>query len=389
MANTKPHHVFLCHASEDKPIVRELYNRLSKDGINIWLDEEKLLPGQDWQLEISKAVKNSEAIIVCLSSRSVNKAGFVQKEIKLALDVAKEKPEGTIYFIPVRLDECPVPDTLKIYHWVNLFEDRGYEKIKQALQTRIEFVESEYITEKNVDFYPDLAQITIIIEKNLLQFTEKEKDGFIYAISKLTGVSSNQIRILRVAEGSVIVTLEMPKAGAQRLIELYYENDIEIKKLRISKVTLKLDNKVENGKSQKSESKNYNVFISRSTLVKDIMTPVSSQVIISPSDTVEHARQVMKARRTHSVLIPPPSGGKMWRIFTETDFLMAIASGDDPSTILVESYASVTTQIAAPEWTIEKALEKMINSGVKHLPVMDKTGNVVGLISSTDIANYL
>ena len=34
----------LCHASQDKPIVRELYQRLNAEGwIAPWLDEEKLL----------------------------------------------------------------------------------------------------------------------------------------------------------------------------------------------------------------------------------------------------------------------------------------------------------------------------------------------------------
>ena len=49
--------VFLCHASSDKPAVRELYQRLRTDGIDAWLDEEDLLPGQDWQYEIPKAVR--------------------------------------------------------------------------------------------------------------------------------------------------------------------------------------------------------------------------------------------------------------------------------------------------------------------------------------------
>ncbi len=34
--------VFLCHASADEPAVRELYQRLSTDGIDAWLDEENL-----------------------------------------------------------------------------------------------------------------------------------------------------------------------------------------------------------------------------------------------------------------------------------------------------------------------------------------------------------
>ncbi|MCP4658931.1 MAG: TIR domain-containing protein, partial [bacterium] len=44
--------VFLCHATEDKPAVRALYQRLKNAGVSAWLDEEDLLPGQDWRLEI-------------------------------------------------------------------------------------------------------------------------------------------------------------------------------------------------------------------------------------------------------------------------------------------------------------------------------------------------
>jgi hypothetical protein len=51
--------VFLCHASQDKPVVRELYQRLLAEGwIDPWLDEEKLLPSRiDWNIEIEKAVQ--------------------------------------------------------------------------------------------------------------------------------------------------------------------------------------------------------------------------------------------------------------------------------------------------------------------------------------------
>lgn len=45
MTETRKLRVFLCHASQDKPIVRELYQRLLAEGwIDPWLDEEKLLP---------------------------------------------------------------------------------------------------------------------------------------------------------------------------------------------------------------------------------------------------------------------------------------------------------------------------------------------------------
>ena len=62
--------VFLCHANEDKPAVRELYQRLCVDEFKPWLDEEDLLPGQKWPQEIPKAVKAAHIVVVCLSAQS-------------------------------------------------------------------------------------------------------------------------------------------------------------------------------------------------------------------------------------------------------------------------------------------------------------------------------
>ena len=132
----RPLRVFLCHASTDKPVIHHLYQRLVADRIDVWLDESKLLPGQDWRLEIPKAVRSSDVVIVCLSRNSINKEGYVQKEIRLALDAADEKPDGTIFLIPARLENCAVPDRLSRYQWVDLFVANGYEKLLRSLQTR-------------------------------------------------------------------------------------------------------------------------------------------------------------------------------------------------------------------------------------------------------------
>ena len=135
-APSRPLRVFLCHSSNDKPAVRDLYSKLRSDQIDPWLDEQKLLPGQDWNLEITKAVHTSDVVLVCLSRGSVNKAGYIQKEIKYALDVADEQPEGTIFLIPLKLEECEIPDRLRRWQWVNLLEESGYERLMRSLQHR-------------------------------------------------------------------------------------------------------------------------------------------------------------------------------------------------------------------------------------------------------------
>ena len=140
--------VFLCHDSADKPWIRELRSRLEDRGFATWLDEEELLAGQDWQLEIARAVRAVDVVIVFLSRSSVGKAGFVQREIKHALDVADEQPEGTIFLIPAKLEECETPGRLRRWHWVNLFEEGGYERLVAALEHRAASLGLSFATQR-------------------------------------------------------------------------------------------------------------------------------------------------------------------------------------------------------------------------------------------------
>lgn len=140
MSESRKLRVFLCHASQDKPVVRELYQRLLAEGwIDPWLDQEKLLPGQDWDLEIEKAVESADAVMVCLSSRSVSKEGYIQKELRFVLDIALEKPEDTIFVIPLRLDECEVPRRLRSWQYADYFpeiRDSAYGRLIASLKER-------------------------------------------------------------------------------------------------------------------------------------------------------------------------------------------------------------------------------------------------------------
>ena len=143
MTETRKLRVFLCHSSQDKPIVRELYQRLNaapqggdKGWIEPWLDKEKLLPGQEWELEIEKSVEISDAVVVCLSKSSVGKEGYFQKEIKKVLDLSDQKPEGTIFIIPLRLDDCKPPRRLAKWQYVDYFpEENKNQAFAQLLQS--------------------------------------------------------------------------------------------------------------------------------------------------------------------------------------------------------------------------------------------------------------
>lgn len=201
--NQRPLRVFLCHSKDDKIEIRNLYQQLYSNGIEPWLDEEDLLPGQDWEREIRKAVRTLDTVIVCLSRKAINKRGFIQKEIKYALDVADEQPEDTIFIIPLKLEECEVPDRLRRWQWVNLFEEHGYERLIRALQKRhrdVKVREDSEIREKDET-----------IKKNLELKNEKskydEKQNFIELVATLNDGISNK-RILKDIDLSYFVDFD-------------------------------------------------------------------------------------------------------------------------------------------------------------------------------------
>lgn len=127
--------VFLCYSNTDKAKVSKLYKKLRSEEINVWYDEESLIPGQNWKYAIEKAIRLSQMVIICLSKGSINKKGFVQKEIKIALDIADEQPEGTIYLIPLKLEECQLPSRLSHLQCVDLYDGNGWDKLISVLRS--------------------------------------------------------------------------------------------------------------------------------------------------------------------------------------------------------------------------------------------------------------
>ncbi len=126
--------IFLCHAKEDSNAVRNLYSRLKKAGFNPWMDEADILPGQNWDYEIRKAIKRTDFVLVCLSNISIRKRGYLNKEIKWALERQDEMLLGDIFMIPVKLEKCELPDRLSEYQSVDLSDFDGFEKLFQALR---------------------------------------------------------------------------------------------------------------------------------------------------------------------------------------------------------------------------------------------------------------
>jgi SIR2-like domain/TIR domain len=127
--------VFISYAREDSADAEKLYKDLKNRGAKPWIDKEEILAGESWKLAISKAIKTNRFFIPLFSSRSVSKVGYVNREIKYALEIFGYYPEKAIYMIPVRIDNCEIPfERLEDIHYADLFPDWD-SGVKQILRS--------------------------------------------------------------------------------------------------------------------------------------------------------------------------------------------------------------------------------------------------------------
>jgi len=132
--------VFLAYVQEDAREVEQLCDGLEQRGFDPWMDRRKLLPGQNWPRSIEDALEATDFVVACFSRHSVSKKGGFQAEIRYALDCARRMPLDDVYFIPVRLDPCAVPATIRReIQYIDLFPDweRGFRRIVTTLQRQL------------------------------------------------------------------------------------------------------------------------------------------------------------------------------------------------------------------------------------------------------------
>jgi len=125
--------VFLSYSWGDKERVMQLHDKLEAAGVEPWIDREELRGGADWELSIKRQMRESQQVIVFLSKSSVEKAGYAWAEIRMAVRIAEEQPEGKSYVIPVKLDDCILPDILSRWNCIELFQAEGERRLLMAL----------------------------------------------------------------------------------------------------------------------------------------------------------------------------------------------------------------------------------------------------------------
>lgn len=129
--------IFLSYAKENRDGVLEVYSKLKGRGYNPWIDVKDILPGEKWEVAIKNASKAATTVLLFLSKTSVEKRGYIQKEVKNFLSQAEEFLDEDIYLIPVKLEQCDPPDTLEAYQSIELFSPDAWPRLERAIQESV------------------------------------------------------------------------------------------------------------------------------------------------------------------------------------------------------------------------------------------------------------
>ncbi len=154
--------IFISYAKEDQNIVDQLFEHLKKANFDPWLDSVKLSVGENWELQIEKAISESDFVVICLSKNSILKFGQVQAEWKLALEINKKCPEYGIFLIPLRFDNYPYPESFKKIQYIDYFHEDGIKKLINKINEEMKRrMKTSNITDSNKNTKNNISNFKI------------------------------------------------------------------------------------------------------------------------------------------------------------------------------------------------------------------------------------
>jgi TIR domain len=134
---------FISYVREDSRRVDRLEKFLKANGVPVWRDIHDLWPGEDWHAKIREAIAaDSLAFVSCFSKNSEERQRSYQRdELLLAIEQFRLRPPERPYILPIRFDDCPIPDldigagrTLNSLHHVDLFGRQWQASAERLLE---------------------------------------------------------------------------------------------------------------------------------------------------------------------------------------------------------------------------------------------------------------
>jgi CBS domain-containing protein len=105
-----------------------------------------------------------------------------------------------------------------------------------------------------------------------------------------------------------------------------------------------------------------------------------------PDDQLVNAARTMLERKIGCVVVV--EGEKVVGIVTESDLIRCAASGFDPNQKLVRDVMNSPPVTCTPEAPVEEAYAHMRKNNIRHLPIVDEDGGLVGIVTMKDLISF-
>jgi len=133
LPNGRAIRVFLSYERLDRVAVTRVFRKLRARGFAPWMDCHSITGGKQWEPAIRKAIDDADYFVFFLSTKSGRKEGVVRKEVNQALEKQRGLLDDTTFFIPVRIEECEVSEPFSRFHYIDLFQRDGFERLIRAI----------------------------------------------------------------------------------------------------------------------------------------------------------------------------------------------------------------------------------------------------------------
>lgn len=204
---------FISYVREDAETVKRLARELKRAGIDVWLDRERLLPGQRWQDSIREAIRRGDYFIACFSPSSVSRdRSYMNEELTVAIDELRLRPSDISWFIPIRIAECAIParaisatETLHSLQWLDLFSNwkGGVRRLADAIVGKRELSPEDFALFTHIE----KGAMGVVIK-------QAKRDGFIL-------VSENDMKEFMLWFCERLPSPELAAKCQQQMLELY------------------------------------------------------------------------------------------------------------------------------------------------------------------------
>lgn len=96
--------VFVSYSRDDLPTAVQVAQSLSAAGVPVWLDKQRLQPGENYERSLEHAIKDSASFFLSLISKATESDAnrYVHQERRWA---AQKHVDGFVFYVPLILDE--------------------------------------------------------------------------------------------------------------------------------------------------------------------------------------------------------------------------------------------------------------------------------------------